>query len=116
MDPPGFRQVNLGPADMRYGQAAGESANPAGQESDALRIRCFLTRFEKQLKSEADAKDGPSCSGDLFYRVAQPGRAERTGPLPEIPDPREEHAVRSADLVRISGELSRIATGSQGPN
>src|SRR4051812_11067662 len=99
---------------MRHREVAGESTNPARQESNALRIRRFLTRFEKQLKSEADAEDRPSCSGNLSYRVTETGRAESTGPLTEIPYPRHQHAVRSTHCLGVSGELRRIATGSEG--
>src|SRR4051812_48994668 len=101
---------------MRHGEISGEPANPSGQESDASRVRRFLTRFEEQLEAEADAKDRPSCSGNLLHRVGEPRGAECTGPLSEIAHSRDEHPVRPADIVRVSGELSRMATGSQRSN
>ena len=116
MPPTRLGQVHLGPSDMRHWQAAGEFANPAGQESDAPRMRRLLALLEEQLKSEADTEDGPPGVGHLPDRLAQAGRAERARALSEVPHSGDEHPICPAHLVWISGELSPVAARPQRSN
>ena len=103
------------PSHVRHLAPCGfEPADATGNQSEPLLPVALVTVAEEQLKTEADAQDGPARGGHRADRPVEAAVAQRLGGRRERPHAGEHQAVTAGQLVAVRAEHRLAAAVDDG--